>query len=235
MAPARLRIYTVNSIRIAYSVNKPNGRNDCVTTKSRPTHSAKGTDLRDRLLDEAVRLLEREGLEALTLRGTARAAGVSHMAPYRHFADKDALLAAVAETGFRQLSTEMEHGEAEAATAQERLRAIGTAYVRFARLHPQLYRLMFGPAKPDKTRFPELAEASRATFARCSAAVAERAAPKGIVDDEAREALTLATWSLAHGLSSLLIDGRLAPPRNEEQEDRLIAQVMQLFGRIFRP
>lgn len=205
-----------------------------MTTKRSTAPSRPATDLHDRLIGEAVVLLEREGLEALTLRGIARAAGVSHMAPYRHFADKDSLLAAVAEAGFRELSAGMERGAAAATTDKTRLRAIGMAYVHFARRHPELYRLMFGPVRPDKERFPELAEASRATFAHCASAVTDRIAASEDTDESAQEALTLATWSLAHGLSSLLIDGRLGKLQDREHEDRLIAQIMTLFGRAFQ-
>lgn len=207
-----------------------------MTTKHPTASSAQATDLRSRLVDEAVELLEREGPDALTLRRIARAAGVSHMAPYRHFADKEALLAAVAETGFRELSASMELGAAKAATAQERMRAIGMAYVQFARSRPALYRLMFGPVKPDETRFPELAEASRTTFAHCAAAVAERTGfPEVAQDGAAPDALTLGTWALVHGLSSLLIDGHLGARQDKEGEDRLVGQIMALFGRIFQP
>jgi AcrR family transcriptional regulator len=205
-----------------------------VTTKRSTDTTRPATNLRGRLIDEAIGLLEREGLEALTLRGIARAAGVSHMAPYRHFADKDTLLAAVAEAGFRELSASMDRSAAAATTARARLRAIGMTYVHFARRRPALYRLMFGPLIADKERFPELAEASRATFTHCASAVTERIAPADGANEDAQEVLTLATWSLAHGLSSLLIDGRLGKQLDTEDEDRLIGQIMALFGRTFQ-
>lgn len=205
-----------------------------MTTKRSTDTARPGTDLRGRLIDEAINLLEREGLEALTLRGIARAAGVSHMAPYRHFADKDALLAAIAEAGFRELSASMDRSVATATTAKSPLRAIGMAYVHFARHRPALYRLMFGPVRSDRERFPELAVASRATFAHCAAAVAERIAPSDGANEDAQEVLALAAWSLVHGLSSLLIDGRLGKLQNAEDEDRLVGQIMALFGRAFQ-
>ncbi|MEJ2630838.1 MAG: TetR/AcrR family transcriptional regulator [Acidihalobacter sp.] len=206
-----------------------------MATKHSPLPIAQGTDLRNRLIGEAIAILEHEGLEALTLRGVARAAGVSHMAPYRHFTDKEALLAAVAETGFRELSADMGGAASKTATAKERMRAIGMAYLRFARRRPGLYRLMFGPVQPDETRFPKLAEASRATFAHCAEAVAERTASTEQANAGAQEALPLAAWALVHGLSSLLIDGHFGTQRSPEDEDRRIGEVMALFGRIFQP
>src|SRR5690349_3579164 len=92
-------------------------------------------DLRPALLKAAGRVLEKEGPAALSLRELARRAGVSHNAPYRHFADREALLAALAADGFRMLGEVL-------GVASSRHR--GEAYVRFALEHPQLFRLMFG-------------------------------------------------------------------------------------------
>src|SRR5262249_52270729 len=89
-------------------------------------------DLRRALLDAALGMLAREGGTALTLREVARRAGVTHAAPYRHFTDKQALLAAVAEEGFRMLSSEMASSAREATDPRQALQAIGTSYVRFA-------------------------------------------------------------------------------------------------------
>lgn len=203
-----------------------------MTDNETKRHLGRSADLRSRLIREAEGILERDGLDALTLRGIARAAGVSHMAPYRHFDDKDALLAAVAESGFRQLGAAM-GGDIGGLAAKDRLQMIGVGYIRFAREHPALYRLMFGPAKPDSTRFPELAEASRAAFACCARAVDARVS--GSPTGSAAEALTVATWSLVHGLASLMIDGRLPQARSPDVENALIEQVLMVFGRVFPP
>src|SRR5262245_55034044 len=95
-------------------------------------------DLRATILKAAGKLLEKEGLNALSLREVARRAGVSHNAPYRHFPDRDRLLAALAEEGFAELGRAL--GEAGKRGPRER----GEAYVRFALTHPQRFRLMFG-------------------------------------------------------------------------------------------
>src|SRR6266850_4711197 len=92
-------------------------------------------DLRAALLQTAGKVLEKEGLGELSLRELARRAGVSHNAPYRHFPDRDSLLAALAAEGFALLENEMRGLGA---------RAMGEVYIRFALQHPQRFRLMFG-------------------------------------------------------------------------------------------
>jgi len=158
-----------------------------------------------RLVEDGRDILEHDGPEALTLRAVGKAAGVSHMAPYRHFDDKDDLLAAIAETGFADLAKTMQR----AAESPEGPRAVGHAYIDFARRRPALYRLMFGPVLPDRTRYPGLADAGQAAFARCVETADATGAP-------ASEARAIALWSLVHGLASLLIDGRVAIDGDED-------------------
>src|SRR5919106_3067320 len=92
-------------------------------------------DLRTALLQTAAKILEKQGLVALSLRELARLAGVSHNAPYRHFPDRDSLLAALAAEGFELLG--------DALQSRPR-REMGEAYVEFALAHPERFRLMFG-------------------------------------------------------------------------------------------
>jgi AcrR family transcriptional regulator len=104
-------------------------------------------DLRAAVLAAAGKLLEKEGLGSLSLREAARRAGVSHNAPYRHFPDRAALLAALAAEGFALLGAALENRSG---------RELGEAYVRFALAHPQRFRLMFagyGEARAIRQRF----------------------------------------------------------------------------------
>ena len=119
----------------------------------------RGKGLKLRLAATARGILERDGLQALTLRAAAREAGVSHMAPYRHFKDKDELLAAVAEEGFSELAAYM-----DTMAASGDPRASGIAYVNFALDNPALYRLMFGAGLPSPARFPWLLAAGSEAF-----------------------------------------------------------------------
>src|SRR5262245_37594634 len=163
-------------------------------------------DLRRGLIRSALEILSEAGVAGLSLRAAARRAKVSAMAPYRHFADKEALLAAVAEYGFQQLSARF----ATTATATDpraALAALGVAYVLFARDEPSLFKLMFGPTIEKKSAHPGLDEAGWA----CFNALRQAVAAAGFFDDEnAQNDVSLACWSLVHGLSALIVDGRLA-------------------------
>ena len=181
--------------------------------------------LKDRLIEVADEILEAEGLDALTLRAAARAAGVSHMAPYRHFEDKDALLAAVSAKGFAALAAAMDQAFANTADPTRREAAIGIAYVTFALRHPARYRLMFGPAISDKRRFPELVAAGERSFAECRAMIERRASDVERVDADLIERRAIAVWSTVHGLASLLIDQTVTLPGPQEQtiEEKIAA------------
>ncbi len=154
-------------------------------------------DLRSALVAAGSKLLEKQGLAALSLREAARRAGVSHNAPYRHFADREALLAAVAEDGFRLLALRLE--EAGRGGGRE----MGEAYVKFALEHPQLFRLMFG-GQIQIDRYPALREQA----ARAHGALSKALSGVGSERDAANAAA--AAWSLVHGLAQLLLDGHLS-------------------------
>lgn len=138
-------------------------------------------DLRVALLGAAGKMLEKEGLAAVSVREAARQAGVSHNAPYRHFPDREALLAALAAEGFDQLSKALENRSG---------RELAEAYVGFALEHRERFRLMFSgaPARPD-------------LLARFTAAFTELGAGASLAG--------AAAWSLVHGLAELMLHGHL--------------------------
>ena len=168
-------------------------------SSSKPTYHH--GNLRAALVEAACELLHEGGTEALSLRAVARRAGVSAMAPYRHFADKDALLAAIAAAGFERFRGALAAADASASEPADGLVAQGVAYVRFACDDPRLFKLMFGTAKP--AGYPELSAAADAAYA----VLAQRVAT--LVSEKERADLTLAAWSLVHGLASLLVDQQL--------------------------
>lgn len=165
-------------------------------------------DLRRALLDAALAILaEPGGAAALTLRAVARRAGVTHAAPYRHFEGVEQLLSAVAEEGFWQLSEALEAAACGATDALERHAATGIAYVEFAVSHPAHYRVMFGPELD--AAHAGLAEAGAAAFGVLVSSVTS-AQGCGAMRAGPPMELALASWSIVHGLASLLIDQRLA-------------------------
>ncbi|GAA2772251.1 TetR/AcrR family transcriptional regulator [Streptomyces showdoensis] len=157
-------------------------------------------DLRAACLRAARELLEEDGGGALSLRAVARRAGVSATAPYRHFADREALVSAVAVQGYGELATCLTAAH-PAPRAPEDLAEIGVAYVRFALEHPAVFRAMFAePCDP--------ADAERA-----AATTAVREYVQGLVGDvfpdADPEALATGVWAVVHGLAFLHLDGKL--------------------------
>ncbi|MEO4047105.1 TetR/AcrR family transcriptional regulator [Pseudomonas sp. CAU 1711] len=174
-------------------------------------------DLRAALLQAAAQLLAEQGEAAISLREVARRAQVSHSAPYRHFADREALLAALATQGFAELLARMCHAGA-GLDADARLAALGACYVRFALERRGLFRLMFA-APLERGRHPELQQAAEALHRQLDEAVAE------LVAGDTRIA-SLSAWSLVHGLAQLLLDGQVAA---DEDRDGVIARVTAGF------
>jgi len=167
---------------------------------ARPYHHG---DLRAALLDAALRAVEAGGHATLSLRELAQGLGVSHAAPYRHFANRDALLAAVANAGFARLAeawlAAWQGSGPKAAAPAARLRVAARAYIGFATEHPALFRLMFqGPAPPG----------AEAAFAGLQATVA--AALPGAAEAVVK-ARTIAMWSALHGFAWLCLEGRIRP------------------------
>ncbi len=161
-------------------------------------------DLPAALLEAALAILEEHGINGLTLRAVARRAGVSHMAPAHHFGDLEGLLSELAALGFRRF------GAALAGSAgQDRLDAMGEAYVAFARGSPALFQLMFRSERLDPTR-PSLADALH----RAGDLLTQTAG--GFVGGQGEPTLAqvagaVRAWSMVHGFAMLLLDGRLGP------------------------
>ena len=168
-------------------------------------------DLRDAMIRVAQDLLETEGPSGWTVRAAARIAGVSSGAPYRHFADKDALLAAVAARGFDELKSEIDARIARAsASALSRFQALGEAYDSFALARPGRYSIMFGRTVVDPKIHAELKAAADRTFSTLASEVKHAQEAGMLRADRSAEELAAAAWSMIHGLSDLLLSGRLS-------------------------
>jgi AcrR family transcriptional regulator len=182
-------------------------------------------DLPRTLVAAALELMEQGGINALTLRATARKAGVSAAAPYRHFADKSALLAAVAEDGFRELVAVMEKVKTDNPIPLTRFQAQGLAYVRFALQRPGHFRVMFGPEVADHERYPSLFQVAQRAFDLQVEAVRDCQAT-GIVRDGDSEHMALVAWSTVHGIASLVLSNQLDRyGATAEEVDQLMARM----------
>jgi AcrR family transcriptional regulator len=189
----------------------------------RPYHHG---DLRAALLAQSERILEAEGVSALTLRAAARAAGVSHAAPKNHFGDLTGLLSELAAVGFNRFSESLIRAVISAGREpRDRTKALGRAYVAFARAYPGLFLLMFRGERLDAAR-PSLRDALEGFQEALGAAAARRSSPG--VRPTAEET---ASWSLIHGFALLLLDGRLQPGLgarpSARDADRLLESVIE--------
>jgi AcrR family transcriptional regulator len=199
-----------------------------MTANTKPAGAYHHGDLPRALVAAALELLSTHGPAGLTLRGAARKAGVSEAAPYRHFADKEALLATVAEQGFLALTSEVRASTDGIEDPLQAFRAHGLAYVRFALDHPHHYRVMFGPEVHDKQAFPHLFEAAMLSYEGLFNGITACQEAGEILHADVEE-LSVAAWSVVHGLSSLVID-RQIPDMSTEGDGR--ERAVEMAGRI---
>src|SRR5271155_722630 len=180
-------------------------KNQAIQAAPRPYHHG---DLRTAVLAAAEKILENEGVDALTLRAVARAVGVSHTAPKNHFGDLEGLLSELAAVGYRRYGEALRCAMDAAGTeSRVRMRAMGRAYVGFARAHPGLFLLMFRSERLDMTR-PALREAIEDARGALRNAAASIASVKPLPPLQLAARAT-ASWALVHGFAMLLLDGRL--------------------------
>lgn len=166
-------------------------------------------DLRRAILDTSLKLIDEKGLDGFSMRDVARTLNVTHGAPYYHFKDRSAIIAALVEEGLLMLTEMLQRAADEQAEPRLAFEACGRRYVEFALTHRAYFRLMFRPeltAKTDRTSIDAAATKSFGVLVgvigRCQAA--------GICTGMDAEALALTGWSTAHGLAALCLDGPLA-------------------------
>ena len=160
-------------------------------------------DLRAALIRAGISLVARHGIRGFTMAQAAKSAAVAVSAPYRHFEDRDALLAAIAEEGFVRLAARFE----KVAEEPDRLARLAAAYVAFAVEHPDHFRVMF-EGQLDKARYPDLKAAGDRAFSVLLREAAALAGPTA--DAAARATATAAMWSVVHGFALIAIDGGFA-------------------------
>jgi AcrR family transcriptional regulator len=176
-------------------------------------------DLRAACLRAARQLLEEDGSAALSVRAVARRAGVSPTAPYRHFAEREALVSAVAAEGYVELAAQLSAAHPSPSTPDD-LAAVATAYVRFALDHPAMFRLMFAepcdPASEDRL-------VATAVISEYVGGIVRRAFPGADPD-----AMSTGVWALVHGLAFLHLDGKLEASEPETVAERVRGVVHEL-------
>jgi AcrR family transcriptional regulator len=187
-------------------------------------------NLRRALIEAGQAMIEHEGISDPSLRELARRVGVTANAAYRHFQDKEDLLAAIAAEGIRAMVAQQRAAADAASDPRDRLVAIGQSYVAFARSHPALYRLMFGTFSA-RHRTGELAEADRAASGLLTGALQDLIGP-----DAPARTLVLSSahaWSLVHGLSLLVMDGQLADM--DADVDAIVTELLDAVAIVVAP
>ncbi|MFN6462927.1 MAG: TetR/AcrR family transcriptional regulator [Nostoc sp. DedVER02] len=185
----------------------------------KPTDKYHHGNLRNKLIAIATELLSEEGAHSLSLRKISQRAGVSHNAPYMHFADKEAVLAAIAEEGFRLLSTQVETAVDKVnKNTKQQLIAASSAYVNFALQHSNHLQVMFCYYNPEK--YPSLIEVSQASLDQLFKIVQAGQKDGTLIAGNPHE-ITKTIWALVHGVAAISIAYEskiLLPEKNSAQE-----------------
>jgi AcrR family transcriptional regulator len=167
-------------------------------------------DLKNALIRAGTEVLAREGVGGLSLRKVAKQAGVSHTAPYAHFADKQALIAAISTEGFRQLdervrATREEHGSVPARLLEE----VAWGYVQFALEDPDRFKIMFSSVLEKEKAYPEFVEVWQQTF-RQVVEVVEVCQQAEVLREGEVDLLAVSVWGAVHGFVMLLLEGQIS-------------------------
>ena len=192
-----------------YSGDKSGG-NTLQTSDNRNDRAYHHGDLKQSLLDETARILREEGLDALSLRRLATQLGVSRTAPYNHYANKESLLCAVAEEGFRRFRLAMEHVEQgkQFKDGQSMMRAYAFAYVSFARENQEYYDLMYGRSSWQSEKHGNsLSETARTTLRDFVQRLRRYQEQRQVRSDVDVAEFAQLYWGTLHGISRLLLDG----------------------------
>ena len=171
-------------------------------------------------------MIEENGLAGLSLREVARAAGVSHTAPYRHFQDKADLLAAIAQVGFEQLTEEAEKAaKRHDGDPQKQFVAASVQYILFGVRHPRMAHLLFGGEINMRTATSALKQSSWAAF-QLVETIIDNGKRAGVFRNRDTMELAVTTWSGIHGLAQLISGGYLARLAATERQVETLGEIV---------
>ena len=187
------------------------------------------TDLRQRVVQASLSLIEEGGLDRLSMREVARKSGVSHQAPYYYFGDREAILAAIAGEGFSKLGRAVDRARSDPAKALE---AIGRAYVGFALRHPAYFQAMFRADAVPLDRHPDARKHEDEAFGILVEEIGKAFADQ---PSAVRLTISIACWAMVHGLATLILEGTLARtvgiPRARQRQ--VANEVIDTFTSLF--
>lgn len=170
-------------------------------------------NLREALIDAGLELLARQGAVQLSLRSVARKIGVSQMAPYHHFEDKNALLAALATEGFRKLASNVEASPLHKHPLERRISGLCAGLVRFAQENPELFRIMYDGHIRDTGSYPDLVKAASHSYLSLVQRVRETLVQFEIKNVDV-DYVSMAIFALGYGMAKFVLQGRISPEAN---------------------
>ena len=167
-------------------------------------------DLKNALIKAGVGILSKDGVGGLSLRKVAKKAGGSHSAPYAHFADKQALIAAISTEGFKQLYTELDAAVSPySSDPRQQLIEGAWAYAQFAINNTDTFNIMFSGVLEKEKDYPAFVEISRKTFERV-VEIIKACQGAGVLRPSAPELMAVSVWGQVHGIISLALEGQIS-------------------------
>lgn len=190
-------------------------------------------NLREELMHTAISTIREKGVEKLSLRALARDVGVSQTAPYRHFADKNALLAELATIALQELATVFLAAITPSKSAAVNIQHAGELYLRYAFDNPEKYRLMFGPTISDRHNYPQLVSAGRAAFTVLQTFI-EQGQASGEITKVPAALLANSCWANIHGFALAHMDGLLENLELPASHEEVLTQHIELMVRAIK-
>ena len=183
-------------------------------------------DLENALIKAGIEILSKEGLGGLSLRNVAKRAGVSHSAPYAHFKDRQALIAAISTEGFKQLYAELDAAIAPDINDPKRQLVEGAwAYVQFALNNADTFKIMFSGVLEKEKEYPSFVETSRKTFERV-VEIVRACQDAGVLRPAPPELMAVSVWGQVYGVIALALEGQIS----HTVLDRFAIRDIVLFG-----
>jgi len=183
------------------------------SSKKKSTRSYHHGDLKKALMEEGLKMIEKQGAENLTLRDLARTLGISHNAPYRHFTSREDLLAALTLEGAKLFVNALTEGHNGIYKTEKDFSRMGEGYIRFAVNFPEYYRLLFFQKHFDWNNYPDLLSVMNDAFGALMGAVQDLQKADVIHKDDPMM-ISMGIFSYIHGFTSLMMSKRL-PPGND--------------------
>lgn len=192
-------------------------------------------NLKTALIEAGKQLLISKGITGLSLRETAKAAGVSHTAPYRHFRDKDALLAAIAESGFTDLAAALDETiQAYPGDPEKQLVEAAVVYIKLAITHLEMHQLMYVSSIDEDSMSDSYIETRQQTF-NALTRIIKNGQKKAVFNKSPTHELAISAWSLIHGYTMLVTAGHLSGSLKQIEELARSSATSLVQGIAVRP